>query len=572
LSTRSPNPPDTQPADETITTESLGWQLRAALPPLRLHSLSLYDLEGEVRWLSEGALGPDEHGLVVEALASLGEDPSCAYREDELGDGRTAVLLASRSGRVGLAGLVMILVDSKSLAAGSLAARVLTADVRSILDRLAVLLAAGPADSGPGAKARNGAAGTPPKLALEPTTVDELLTLQVAKEALRSEDPTTSTGVWRALPAGTATGQWPAPGKSAGATGQWSAPPGANPTGQWAAPPAGANATGQWPAQPVGATGVWRAPPPGANATGQWRAPPAGANPGGQAAAPLGSTTLTSKVPVAPKEHAPVSAESTTRSGRPPPTFAPKPASGISDAAVEIFVQELVRLRPGNGTRRFHVVPGSSLEETSAVAAGAASDSGSDSAVQAVATTLSELTGWLAAHRQMLESVSVSFSMAIDAAALAAEELPDAIAEFVQPARLRGGTVGFEIAEALCLRYRPQTERLMRKLEALGCALVLDDFVFDSSALELLRSKVLRLVKVHPGLIAGVSRDRLCQARAVAIAQASRVLGIHCSAKRVGDQATCRWLAWAGFEFVEGPLFERQLSLPSLGALLAGEN
>lgn len=512
--------PDGQPAETPLTTESLGWQLRAALPPLRLHSLSVYDLEGEVLWLSEGALGPDEHTVVIEALGSLGDDPSIAYREDELEDGRAAVLLAARSPRVGLAGVLMILVDSKSLSAGSLAARVLTPQVQALLERLAVLLAGGPKESAPTATKARSAAAAPTALALEPTTVDELLTLQVAKEA-PPEDSTSSTGtgVWRALPAGA--------------------------TGQWAAPPANANGTGQWPSPAAGTngTGQWSAPPTGPSATGQW-APPA--------------TGQTGRLPAA---------------GVVAPANGSRMPASAAGGAVEVCVQELTRLRSGNRTRRFNVLPSALPEEMGSVSGAAAPGTGTASgSLRTIVMTLRELTGWLSAHRQMLEHAPISLSIAIGAAALAAEELPDAVAECVQPARLRAGTLGFQIAEALCLRYRPQTERLLRKLEALGCVLVLDDFVFDSSALELLRSKILRMVKVHPGLIAGVSRDRLCQARAVAIAQAARVLGIHCSAKRVEDRATCRWLAWAGFEFVEGPLFERPLSLASLGALLAEAN
>jgi len=45
--------------------------IAAALPPLRLHSVSLYDEQANVLWLSEGALGPDEHNVVVEAIDAL---------------------------------------------------------------------------------------------------------------------------------------------------------------------------------------------------------------------------------------------------------------------------------------------------------------------------------------------------------------------------------------------------------------------------------------------------------------------------------------------------------------------
>ena len=63
--------------------------MRAALPPLRLHSVSICDEQANVLWLSEGALGPDEHNVVVEASDALGSDSSLGYyevgMEDEIG-------------------------------------------------------------------------------------------------------------------------------------------------------------------------------------------------------------------------------------------------------------------------------------------------------------------------------------------------------------------------------------------------------------------------------------------------------------------------------------------------------
>ena len=60
--------PTSAPPAGPATVESLGQQLREVLPARRLHSVSLCDHEANVLWLSEGALGPDEHTLVVEAL------------------------------------------------------------------------------------------------------------------------------------------------------------------------------------------------------------------------------------------------------------------------------------------------------------------------------------------------------------------------------------------------------------------------------------------------------------------------------------------------------------------------
>src|SRR5262249_52754962 len=104
--------------NEPVTPESLGWQLRAALPPLRLHSVSLYDEEANNLWLSEGALGPDEHSVVVEAIDALGGDTSLSCYESGLEDGRIAIFLPVRSPQGGLVGLAMILADMKSVGDG----------------------------------------------------------------------------------------------------------------------------------------------------------------------------------------------------------------------------------------------------------------------------------------------------------------------------------------------------------------------------------------------------------------------------------------------------------------------
>src|ERR1700753_2713450 len=84
-------------ANEPATAESLGWQLRAALPPMRLHSVSLWDDQTNTLFLSEGALGPDEHNVVVEPLEALASDTSLNCYETGLEDGRVAIFLPVRA-------------------------------------------------------------------------------------------------------------------------------------------------------------------------------------------------------------------------------------------------------------------------------------------------------------------------------------------------------------------------------------------------------------------------------------------------------------------------------------------
>ena len=138
LSARPPAGAST-PGTEPGTAEALGWQLRAALPPMRLHSVSIYDSQGNVLWLSEGALGPDEHSLVLDALETLAANSGKSCCENGLEDGRIAACLAVRAPQGHLVGLAMILADFKSGGEG-LMDRILSAPTRTIMQKLAVLL------------------------------------------------------------------------------------------------------------------------------------------------------------------------------------------------------------------------------------------------------------------------------------------------------------------------------------------------------------------------------------------------------------------------------------------------
>jgi EAL domain-containing protein (putative c-di-GMP-specific phosphodiesterase class I) len=126
------------------TVPSLGQQLREVLPPRRLHSVSLCDHDANVLWLSEGALGPDEHGVIVEALEVLATDTSIPCHETGLEDGRHALFLPVRAPSGKLVGIAMILADCKSVGDDTIE-RVTTAPVRAIMQRLAVLMKPGAA-------------------------------------------------------------------------------------------------------------------------------------------------------------------------------------------------------------------------------------------------------------------------------------------------------------------------------------------------------------------------------------------------------------------------------------------
>lgn len=162
------------------------------------------------------------------------------------------------------------------------------------------------------------------------------------------------------------------------------------------------------------------------------------------------------------------------------------------------------------------------------------------------------------------------FSIAVPDASLTIDDFPEAVVDCIRATGLTAECIGFELAEIACVRHQEPAERFVHTLERLGCFLVLDDFALDSGAVELLRSKALRLVKVDRTLTEAALRDKLAQARIVAIAQAARVLGIHCAAKQVDAPSAQRWLAATGFDFAEGSLFGGPRPIASLAAELVG--
>ena len=108
---------------------------------MRLHSVSLYDEQANCLWLSEGALGPDEHNLVLDALDVLTNDRSLPCYENGVEDGRVAIFLPVRAPQGELVGMAMILADLKSVGDGVLE-KVVSPPVRAITQKVAVLLRA----------------------------------------------------------------------------------------------------------------------------------------------------------------------------------------------------------------------------------------------------------------------------------------------------------------------------------------------------------------------------------------------------------------------------------------------
>ena len=88
-------------------------KVRAAIEPARAHAVSLHDQHGDVLWLSESSMGPDEHNAVREAVEAFSNEDGPPVLVADLGDSRSAVLLRAVNGRRTMVGAIMVVMDAR---------------------------------------------------------------------------------------------------------------------------------------------------------------------------------------------------------------------------------------------------------------------------------------------------------------------------------------------------------------------------------------------------------------------------------------------------------------------------
>lgn len=549
------------------TIESLGQQLREILPTRRLHSVSLCDHEANVLWLSEGALGPDEHSLVVEALGLLNEDHTLQCHEMAVEDGRLALFLPVRAPTGKLVGIAMILADSKSIGEDTLE-RMAATPVRAIMLRLAVLLKPGdheaaassgapaalpsvklpeldpfdliPEDSGapPAAGGRPQAEPDASAEAMSAEEVNDILEFE-----LRPEDTLHNIPALRAAANGSAAEQ---PVRSSDTSAEMlsleflDAAPATGAALRRAATPAAPQAVpvpqAAAPARPV--IPMVKAAPPAPKVE-----PPPPSAPRAPARAPVARV----EPPVAAA--APAPAVTAPPSGAPAAT--PTPLAP-NDPNLLLEILPYAKLRSGGQSRRFQVL----ARSLPAPRDPAAHD----------AVVLQRLMSWLAAHRGVWNTQPTTFTVNLSIATLEDERFVQKMVGALNSHGIAAESLGFEITEALCTQRRAHVERFLAQCEKVGSWVVMDDFSFDSQVLPLLRSRAMRLVKIDAKLSSSALKDKLSQAMVVATVQAAKVLGIHCSAKKVDSQAALQWLTAIGCDFAQGAALAGIQSLDSLAS------
>jgi len=544
------------------TVPTLGQQLRDVLQGRRLHSVSVSDHEANVLWLSEGALiGPDEHGLVIEGLQALAAEPARRCYETVLEDGRFGLLLPVRSPSGDLLGVAMVLADSKALGDDT-QERLMAAPVRAIMQRLAVLMKPGapPAEG----RASRGGQATVPAASTDDLTEEELSLLELVPDIEPPGPPPRVQPPPRAAAAPAAPLQKPAAARAV------VMPPAISPRQvddilEFDLSPA--KSASPSPRRPTGSAArskidtqtdmmtlefILEEPTAAPDAPSTAPAATAALAPPARSTAPAPAARPVTSEAAAPHAAPAAAAVSAPRREAAPSAEPPADAAQQSDPHLALEVLPYVKLRSGGQTRRFQIQARLSPRAAQC-----------DPAVLDL-LILQRVVGWLAAHRTVWNSQPTSFTINLSIATLEDERFAQKVSAELNAHGIAAETLGFEIAEALAIQRRAQVERFIAQCDKLGTPVVIDDFSFDSQVLPLLRSKAVRLVKIDPRLTASALKDKFCQALVVATVQAAKVLGIHCAAKRVDNQAAAQWLGAIGCDLAQGAALSGTKSLETL--------
>jgi len=601
---------------------AIGEALKQAIVGNRLQSISLHDERGDVLWLDEGALGPDEHNLVVEAAAELQAGPEKTYVFQVIGDGRAAAFLPARSPLNDLLGLAMIIADAKFLDSKG-AEKFVTPTTTNLMRRLAFLrkpTAPPPPPAAPPSANRvvsqppkapppppRPAAAQAPAAAARPAAAPSAPTRPGVPPAQRPAAPQARVQAPPARPAVPAKPQVPPPK---------AAQPAAQPAARPAAPPAAAAKSAQ-PAKPIGqqrpssstsdtiAFEIADIDPKSLLKGAARQAPAEPKRPDLRVVQTDRLPKLELKLesepvpdliqneePVAEIELEPMYADPVD--GEEQTTEVEALAEPDSDMNVEpeyidesapvtagagqfefygqifeLHVQQLVKLKGSGGTRRFEVlVRDAQADNEFGVAPDRVlqdvHDPSANSDLDRI--VLEHLIIWLGDNRAVWENDPASFSVNLGMGTIADPKFAGFVAQTLKTHKVSAKAIGFEITEKSCVEQVRDVDMFVQACEKIGCHVVLDDFTLHHNSLRWLGSSALKFLKLDPKITAVAMKDRVPQALVVAIAQASKVLGLSCVAKRVDTPAVRDWLSAVGLDYAQGFLLDQPRALIQLAS------
>jgi EAL domain-containing protein (putative c-di-GMP-specific phosphodiesterase class I) len=505
-------------------------RVREAVEPARVHAVSLHDNKGDVLWLTESSMGPDEHNAVREAFEAFSNVNGPPVLDFDLGDSRSAVLFRAVNSRRSLVGAIMIVMDSRGIKQiDKGAARLMNPKLQKALSEFVGMRpeAAAPTSAAP--------------VAAAPTTAPS------RAAAARAPAPKTAPARSPQAAAAAATPAVAAPAAAARAA---PAPAAAQPNGSQPVA-ARTELPGATPPLALSLSDSVRIARPAAPPPASARAAPAPAAAAGAAA------------------RTPAAAVPDKRQSQPVTPEIDRLHAALRRSPIALHVQRLVPLTKGSQLRRYEVLLRSKSEDAPNSAPHAmlkaAVENGLGSMIDRRVVT--ELIGWLVHHPDVWQKRAVLFSVNLTSTALHDEHFMKFVELCLMKSSLPKAMIAFEVDVPTAIQLGDKIADVAAALHRLGCPMVLDDFGMRTECFDLLRLPAVRYVKIASEITAKMRTDKLSQAAITAVVQMARVLGMHTVAKRTETAAEQEWLTALGVDFIQSNALSPPVSIDALSTV-----
>lgn len=253
----------------------------------------------------------------------------------------------------------------------------------------------------------------------------------------------------------------------------------------------------------------------------------------------------------------------------PPVTFDPaldRHYAALRAQPIVLYVQQLEPLVEGNRIRRYEILLRTGSEHGRSKAPTAMIEAAAKHGLGSVVDrrVITDLVIWLARNPEAWRTDPINVSVNLSPTALVDPHFFKFLDLCMTKGDLPRGMIAFELDASLCAQSPERTAEAAQLLSALGCTIILDDFMLHEGHVELLGLKGLRMLKLHRQLTTDIGADTRRQAVVAGIAQMACVLGMHTCAKAIESRDDVRSLAALKVDFSQGFGFSMPAPLASL--------
>jgi EAL domain-containing protein (putative c-di-GMP-specific phosphodiesterase class I) len=168
---------------------------------------------------------------------------------------------------------------------------------------------------------------------------------------------------------------------------------------------------------------------------------------------------------------------------------------------------------------------------------------------------------WLTANRKLWARVPSVFSINLSAQSMTDVGFVSFVEESVKKSGLPPQALCFDITERFAASGSISVGESMKRLEALGCEVALDDFGANPPSYGYLRSVPAHYFKIDSSLVEAAPTDRVARAMISAIVRMAGDLGVQTVAESVESDVELQAVRSLGVDYAQGFLLGKPKSL-----------